>query len=349
MSARGKVLVALLFLSGACVGTESLDVAESTSAVCASASTLRVVSANMAHLEADQVRPNFWGTGYTSLAEYYGEMGVADPKPFWLWAQTEALDDLELPGQANVFVLQEVDENADRTLHVDWPFEFDESFGHYDGNDCTGYVHDSAPWAWGPSGNATITNVSRAESSTKWPLGAHCTESDKREALVTHLREGTTDVYVINVHLSFCFNGAFTLNSCELTRLMYNIEHEIPDDAVVVVAGDFNVHARGNASSSCTRGEGPAHFERLLGVMHEAGFTQVPVREDNGSFANIVDHIFLRDPAYRTRGVRGSFAQSTVWVWGNMLRLSDHRWVQADIQLDGPGMSPAFVPFMAAL
>jgi len=304
---------------------------------CQSADTLRITTANVGHSSFNDPGPPYWPTWEPA----------SDDLTDFLYEQANYLqDEMELPGQANVFAFQEIDRNLGRTGDVDWAEEFNWMLGFQaaPGSPCSGYDRHFAvayeyPCRWpcsaGEIGNMVLANAASPEQQT-WDLGFN------RSAAAMHVQEDNIDAWVVSVHLAFCDDGNFLSNRVNLDNLFAQIE-ELPDDVTAIVTGDFNISQYGPDEDHPCFGPSlhPSQFSYMNAEFAQLKFLRVRTQG--------VDHVFVRDPLLELRGV------STAVTWGHVEvgvsspeRVSDHAFIQTDLSLTGSGLSPALIPLIAA-
>lgn len=299
---------------------------------------LRVISANMAHLEfMEDGQPRFIETNInTSL--------FIESQARYL--KSSALD---TPNAENVFALQEVDKGADNTGNIDWTHRLNVILG-------PDYDRYFAKWGFYGTGNLVMMNL-RSPSEEKWVLGDSCRGDSERPAQVVHIVEGNVDAWVVDVHLKFCTEvdgiDTFEENLCNLNNLTSSLDNLIEtlnqesSEAIIVVAGDFNIHRNPNTDSDkpCF-GDSfhPKRYQYMRSEFQRRGFLYM---SEGG-----VDHIFVRDSKYKLKGVttRTLNPRMQISPSGPYYKVSDHNFKQVDLKLTGSGMSPLFVPiFIAAV
>ncbi len=285
---------------------------------------LRVVTANIGHLSIEDLMVEPSAAGISRLE--------------FLWEQTVFLDELE-GFHGNVFSLQEVTNNRSITEYEDWPYEIDESFGRQiQSIPCTGYRNYYSPahhyGSGGSYGNAVITSIASSQHQT-WDLTAG-PGNNGRSASAVLLDEGPTDIWIVDAHLQFCVDGDMTENRGNLNRLLSRLDTLDPQ-ATVLVSGDFNIHQYGPTDHPCSGPDvHPPEFHNLLRQFRKRGFVRL---ETAG-----VDHVFLRDPEYRLSGQHSEIVVPDHDIDGETFRMSDHRFIVTDLDIEGPGMSPNLVP-----
>lgn len=340
----------LLFvaLSSALIPACAVEVGDAvgvqSEAVCAAPHTLRVVTANMAHLSTDWLRDS---------AIDAGAPATPDPLESVLVGGVTALADLELVGQANAFALQEVDRHRDQSLGINWPLLIDLFLGA-GGGVCSDYSYLYGTILGGEwlTGNALFTNA--LASGIRIDLNVGCDPGGPpRYAPVSRLAAGETDVWVMDVHLAVCRTGVAE-NECNFQRMLSFVDL-IDEDDVVIVTGDFNAtrsaDPTGVSHPACSVENRREQFSYILGELQRRGFMDVAPNFIQGRLTHPVDHLFVRDPHFQLHGVSARWVAPTAYVdeAAPEVRVSDHAWMVTDVRLSGPGMSPNFVPIMAAL
>lgn len=298
-------------------------------AVCLHPDSLRVVTANIAHLSINDLMVEPAASGISKLE--------------FLWEQTVYLNTLE-GFHGNVLNLQEVTNNRSTTENEDWPFEIDESFGRQiPGIPCTGYRNYYSPahhYGSGQSyGNAIVSSVIATEHQT-WDLTSG-PDNNGRSASVAHLDEGAIDLWVVDAHLQFCIDGDMSENRNNLNRLLSRLDGLDPE-AAVLVSGDFNIHQYGPTDHPCAGPDvHPPEFVNLLRQFRQRGFVRL---ETAG-----VDHVFLRDPKFQLAGQHSEILVPNHVIDGEQFKMSDHRFIVTDLDIEGPGMSPSLLPLFESV
>lgn len=288
-----------------------------------STTTVRVVTANLAQWDwANLLAENGFGANHHI---YLGALQVSH------------LQSLESSGPT-VYNLQESSVRRDLAGGIDWPTYLEDSLGFQaDLPEHADYVstyervsprqgHDDGTW-----GNALTTNLD-IEDYESWDLSDGCSTSGGRVAQAARFDVGGVSVWSVNVHLEICNDDE--ANACNLDNLFNELDG-LPSDHVVVVSGDFNITQ--DATESCPTQ--PARFYDMVDRFRERQFTREATAR--------VDHVFLRDTAFRLAGATSRvvprFHQTPIGVF----KISDHDYIETDIDVSGPGMSPTMVPLLA--
>lgn len=332
--------VAVALCMGCEVDPETLDDDIETTPRMGGTETVRIVTANLGHVSWPKILDN----------------NNFDDALLFAWMQVLYLETLEGPGPT-LFAVQESSQRYWKTAGALWPVVLHLSLG---GNAASSEYADYDSWyqpirtdgdaSWG---NAVVTNLD-VEAYEAWNLNAawnpaedwdpsgvsdpyqSCNDDGpQRTAQVARTRHGEVDLWTVNVHLEFCNEGDFTVNACNLERLFARLD-TLPSDDVVFVSGDFNI--RSDATTDCALQ--PERFGQMVEGFRARQF----VRTESA----VVDHVFLRDPNFELSGARSSTFSPT-YEPGESYTMSDHPFIETELEVGGQGMSPAFLPLLVAL
>lgn len=328
--------------------------------------TLRIVTANLAHVSWCEMLAR---NGFVDKEEDCndGEFGK-DPEDDDVsaqllgWLQVLYLQTLEGPGPT-IFNMQESSIRLERSATVNWPEILylslggnaaDPAYADYEAcyqrinplppGDGVQECESGTPGNAGSWGNAISTNLA-VEDYQYWDIDAGCDrvpgKDVKRAVQAIRTEVAGVDLWSVNVHLEFCKeHGNFSVNACNLDNLFAHID-ELPEDDVVVVSGDFNISQDETPGDAWCPGD--IHPERFL-EMQEGFQTRQFMRVGSDR----VDHVFLRDPHFRLSGETTDILDARSDDEENY-ELSDHDFLETDLRVGGPGMSPALVPLYVTL
>jgi endonuclease/exonuclease/phosphatase family metal-dependent hydrolase len=320
---------------------------------CQSPTWLRVVSANMGHLEFDTL-------GEGTFASNYLNGGSENTPAKFVASQAAFLrDTVALKGQANVLALQEIDNGGASTGQFYWPFAFEWVFDNTLGQTCSDYDSVFSEIFHSGAGSVVLSNLATT-SSEEWLLGRapiDCEEAVDRPAQVVHMEEGGIDAWVVNVHLQVCEQGNnYEENLCNLTNLAQKIL-SLPTDDVVVVAGDFNINPTTTGTENCNEGwRFKRRYDDMTKLFYLLGFQRL--------LSSTNDHIFVRDPNLEIKRVANAKrlgSGSTLMPIDvddfptldsndqNSYQVSDHSFLQVDLGFAGSGISPVLLPTLVSL
>ncbi len=306
--------------------------------------TVRVVTANLAHVS--------WSPTMLDRND------VDDPQ-LLAWLQVQYLETLESPGPT-IFNTQEMSQGYWKTGFSLWPTVFRLSLG---GSASDPEYADYGAWyqpilssgeaSWG---NAILTNL-EVQDDEAWNLNAAWSSGDawdpadvsnpyascggtaQRGAQVVQTEVGGVDLWSVDVHLEFCAGGDFAINACNLERLLARLR-TLPSDDVVLVSGDFNIRQSALASDDCPGALHPARFDQMVRGFADQQFLRVETV--------LVDHVFLRDPNFELTGMRNrTFAAD--YEADRTYEMSDHDFIETELEVGGQGMSPAMLPLYVTL
>ncbi len=297
-----------------------------------------------------------------------GKSPPPEPARLLAWLQVLYLQTLEGPGPT-IFNLQESSVLMPRTGNVDWvrvlhlmlgASAVDPAYGDY----ASWYQPINGGVAGNNWGNAIVTNLD-VNAYEEWnldqawtaadgsPVGEACNGEVSRAAHAAHVRVDGVDLWSVNVHLEFCKpedQGGFEVNLCNFDNLLLRLD-SLPTDEVVVVSGDFNIgqDARTNDSDACN---GPVHPNRFMTMLGGFQDRQFMLLESTG-----VDHLFFRDPSFETSDVRtrvfdALYDPNEPGESGppeDILDMSDHKFIETEVDVGGAGMSRAFLPMYVVL
>ncbi len=324
--------------------------------------SVRVVTANLAHVSWCEMlaRNGFVDEDSCNVEQtrLNPPHGVAQLLAWW---QVEYLETLQGPGPT-IFNTQEATVRDSRTVGGLWPAvlalslggnEFDPAFADYEAcydaiytphdpvDDPSGECQATPPGNSRSWGNAITTNLA-VEEYRAWNLDHEC-DADRveRRAHAARMRVGDVDVWSVNVHLEYCKGGDFSVNACNLENLFDKLD-TLPDDDVVVVSGDFNI--RPDALPDSSDCPGAIHPARFFEMAHGFAGRQFLRLESAG-----VDHVFLRDPHYELSGEDTRILDPLYQVGEETYEMSDHDILETELDVGGPGMSPAFLPLYVTL
>ncbi|NCB50518.1 MAG: hypothetical protein EOM54_01365 [Clostridia bacterium] len=201
-----------------------------------------------------------WNTGYSGLgadADFVMDGGTGNGKPESedLYTQNligivSALSDLD----ADIYLLQEVDLNSNRSYHNDQTVVYRENLAHYTGSTlyetyALNYKCAFVPFPWPPMGKVQsgiqtlsslpIESAERISLPTpfEWPLRV---ANLKRCLLVSYidLPDSDAQLVVVNLHLEAYDDGT---GRAAQTKMLYDfIEAEYNKGNYVICGGDFN-------------------------------------------------------------------------------------------------------------
>ena len=171
-------------------------------------------------------------------------------------------------------------------------------------------------------------------------MSLHATERHQSKGMLeTHLRLGQQDVVVINTHLSANYNANWTYSNpyakverAQLREIVATVK-AIPQETLVIVAGDFNV-PRGSWLYN--------EFVRAADLYDPLGTSQTPTyRPLPGLPANALqalDHILVRRGTLEDLSFDAEilFGEPTVLAHGTLGYLSDHLAVRLKLRWPKP-------------
>lgn len=292
---------------------------------CVATKTLRIVSANLQH--------------YSPLA-HLDDLGPAIDEPTVAWDQVTHLHSY-WDQRAVVYALQEVDRGG--TGSLDWPDgrAWDRILARAFGPDA-GWCGDrfatlyepSAAHHMEPGGGATIGNAIvlglAPRTVRKWDLATPedtgaCWHGWRRTAIAMEVGPAQWPVWVVNTHFPHHGDGVQAdLFECVVQRLVDGLA-SFPDDAIVILAGDFNVGPNG-----------PPEIVALWANLQ----TELAALRFKPVLGASVDHVFVRDPAFRTKIAESVIEEAMGTVDGELYRLSDHPWLTLDLELVPSRLAP---------
>lgn len=201
-----------------------------------------------------------WNTGYSGLgaeADFVMDGGTGNGKP-----ESEDIYTQNLIGivsilsnlDADLYLLQEVDSNSNRSYHNDQTVVYRENLAHYTGNTlyetfALNYKCDFVPFPWPPMGKVesgietlSIFPIESAErialpTPFSWPLRV---ANLKRCLLASYidLPDSDAQLVVVNLHLEAYDDGA---GKAAQTQMLYAfVEAEYEKGNYVICGGDFN-------------------------------------------------------------------------------------------------------------
>lgn len=287
--------------------------------------TVRIVTANLAQWD------------WASLLQ---QNGLATNDHIYFGAQQLSyLQTLEGPGPT-VYNLQESSVMRTEAGGLDWPYILELSLGysailpeHADYDSTYQRIsptqgHDNGTW-----GNALTTNLD-VEDYASWDLSQGCSSGARRVAQAARFDVGGVSLWSVNVHLEICNNDQ--ANACNLDNLFDELDG-LPSGDAVLVSGDFNI--RQDATDACPTQ--PARFYDMLDRFRERQF----IREATAR----VDHVFLRDPNFQLSGATSRVVAPLYETPSTVFRVSDHDFIDTEVDVSGPGMSPTMVPLLSTL
>lgn len=305
--------------------------------------TVRIVTANLAHVS--------WPTMM--------DRNDTDDALALAWQQVLYLETLEGAGPT-IFNTQESSRRYWKTGGALWPTVLHLSLGgNASGPEYADYdswyqpIRTAGDASWG---NAIVTNL-QVHDYQEWNLNAawnpseawdpndvsdpyaSCGSTNQRAAQVAHTEVDGVDVWSVNVHLQYCLHGDFATNACNLERLLARLK-TLPSDDVVVVSGDFNIRQHALASDDCPGDIHPLRFDEMVRGFRQQQFLRVATVD--------VDHAFVRDPSFELSGLRTKTFEA-VYEPDEVYEMSDHDFIETELDVGGPGMSPAMVPLYVTL
>ncbi len=316
---------------------------------CQSPSWLRVITANMGHIEFSD--PD-------STADFLVDFtnSTDDVVDFVISQAMFLRQSLALPGEGNVFALQEIDMWEASTGYWWWSWVFEDIFNSVPDPICSQNDYDRyfAEIQNDGTGNLLLSNISTSELQT-WLLGSDpvdCDEPTDRPARAIHLVEGNVDAWVVDVHLAPCLADDYEPNFCNLNNLVQGIL-ALPVDDIVVVAGDFNIK---NGTGQCGNIDYSDRYSTMTNVFSAMGFLKV--------ISTGRDHIFVRDPQFKLKPFENNrkyaivdtlmpidvslYPSQTKTDQGDY-KISDHSFLSIDIAFAGSGISPVLLPTLVSI